>query len=200
MRERVHWEGLWPTCWWSETSRRNVKINKARWIYSVKHKATDPRDRDACTLEWAGLSWLKIKRYTWLWQDGKQTQLASIQQNEYIYIYQENLLLMKIYGRKFLPDRSPKSELFSFQHTTLTLSARVPTVKNTAGWCCCTSVNLFIPVKHSKWGPEFVAIFWQLTCCIFIVVPEESIVEWFDKVGVHAVNKVMWMFVDECFL
>ena len=39
----------------------------------LKHTATDPRDRDACALEWAGLSWLKIKRYMWLWR-GKTKQ------------------------------------------------------------------------------------------------------------------------------
>ena len=107
---------------------------------------------------------------------------------------------MKINGCKFLPDCSPKPKLFPFQHMALALSAWVPTVLNTTSLCCCAHVNVFIPVKHCKSGPELVHIFWQLTCCTFVMVLEEGIIEWLDKVGIHAVNKVVWVLIDECSL
>ena len=107
---------------------------------------------------------------------------------------------MEINGCKFLPDCSPKPELFPFQHTALALSMWASTVLNTTCWCCFARVNVFIPVKHLKSGPELVHISWQLTCCTFVMVPEEGIIEWLDKVGIHAVNKVVWVLIDECSL
>ena len=44
---------------------------------------------------------------------------------------QENLLLVKVEGCKFLLDCFPEPKLFSFEHTALAVSTRVCTILNT---------------------------------------------------------------------